>query len=43
MNNLQKIYSNFSVNKWTVVKGTRTVYVGAASDNLILNADITIN
>ena len=28
--------------KWTVAKGTRTVYVGA-SDNLILNADITVN
>ncbi len=28
--------------KWTVAAGTRTLYVGAASDNLILSADIEV-
>jgi beta-glucosidase-like glycosyl hydrolase len=28
--------------KWTVATGTRTIYVGAASDDLILQEDITI-
>ncbi len=28
--------------KWTVAEGTRTIYVGAASDNLILKSEITV-
>lgn len=28
--------------KWTVAEGTRKIYVGAASDNLILESDITV-
>ncbi|MDY3766944.1 MAG: glycoside hydrolase family 3 C-terminal domain-containing protein [Lachnospiraceae bacterium] len=28
--------------KWTVAEGTRTIYVGAASDDLILESDITV-
>lgn len=28
--------------KWTVANGTRTIYVGAASDDLILQEDITV-
>lgn len=28
--------------KWTVAEGTRKIYVGAASDNLLLESDITV-
>lgn len=28
--------------KWTVAEGARTIYVGAASDNLILNAEVEV-
>ncbi len=28
--------------KWTVATGDRTIYVGASSDNLILEADVTV-
>ena len=28
--------------KWTVAAGERTIYVGAASDNLILSENVTV-
>ena len=43
--NQETLYENAdgTKDKWTVAKGTRTIWVGAASDDLRLNANITID
>ena len=36
------VNSDGTKDKWTVAEGSRTIYVGAASDNLLLNATVEV-